>query len=169
MKPDASEYPAYYAKYIDALGEGSLGTVLSSQLKSITALSSVTDELAMYRYAEGKWSIKEVLGHLIDCERVFTYRAMCIARGEQQPLPGFDENAYVANASFDSQPLSHLTEDLLSVRHATITLHRSLTPEQLLRSGRANGNPITVRALLWIIAGHTDHHLRILAERYGDR
>jgi uncharacterized damage-inducible protein DinB len=166
MKPHTNEHPAYYAKYIDALGEGSLGSVLTSQLENIAELSSLTDERAMYRYAEGKWSIKEVLGHLIDCERVFAYRAMSIARGEQQPLPGFDENAYVANASFDAQPLAHLIEELLSVRHATITLHRSLSPDQMLRAGMANGNPITVRALLWIIAGHTDHHLRILEERY---
>ena len=166
MKPSENEYPAYYAKYIDALGDGSLRSVLTSQLENITALSSLSDERALYRYAEGKWSIKEVLGHLIDCERVFAYRAMSIARGEQQPLPGFDENAYVAHASFDSHPMVHLIEELLSVRHATNTLHRSLSPDQMLRAGTANGNPITVRALLWIIAGHTDHHLRILEERY---
>jgi uncharacterized damage-inducible protein DinB len=166
MKPLENEYPAYYAKHIDALGDGSLRSVLTSQLENITALSSLSDERALYRYAEGKWSIKEVLGHLIDCERVFAYRAMSISRGEQQPLPGFDENAYVANASFDAQPLEHLIEELLSVRHATIALQRSLAPDQLLRAGTANGNPITVHALLWIIAGHTDHHLRILEERY---
>ncbi|MBU3699916.1 MAG: DinB family protein [Candidatus Kapabacteria bacterium] len=166
MKPHANEYPAYYAKYIDALGDVDLTSVLTSQLHTLTALSSLTEEQALYRYAEGKWSIKEVLGHLIDCERVFAFRAMSIARGEQQPLPGFDENAYVAHASFDAQPVSHLIEELISVRHATITLLRSLTPDEHLRSGVANGNPITVRALFWIIAGHVKHHAEILTTRY---
>ncbi|MBU3679328.1 MAG: DinB family protein [Candidatus Kapabacteria bacterium] len=166
MKPHTNEYPAYYAKYIDALGEVDLTSILISQIDEIKTLSSLTDERALYRYAEGKWSIKEVLGHLIDCERVFAFRAMSIARGEQQPLPGFDENAYVANTSFDAQPVSHLIEELISVRHATITLLRSLTPDEQLRSGTANGKPITVRALFWIIAGHVKHHAEILRTRY---
>jgi hypothetical protein len=91
---------------------------------------------------------------------------MCIARGEVQPLPGFDENAYVANAAFDARSLRSLVEEFTSVRSATITLMESMTSSVIQRSGTANGNPITVRALLWIIAGHTEHHLRILHQRY---
>lgn len=170
MKPNATEYPAYYRPYIDALEAHDLADIYRSQMRGITSLSStLTEELALNRYAQDKWSIKEVLGHLIDCERVFAYRAMCIARGEVQPLPGFDENAYVSNASFDERPLERLIDEFIAVRLATILLYDSQTSFELLLSGVANNNLITVRALMWIIAGHTEHHFRILQERYGVR
>ncbi|MFN6135613.1 MAG: DinB family protein [Bacteroidota bacterium] len=130
-------------------------------------MSTMTDEDALFRYAEGKWSVKQVLGHLIDCERVFAYRAMCIARGETQALPGFDENAYVANASFDQRPIAHILDEFVAVRLGTILLYDSLSSVEQLLSGVANNNPVTVRSLMWIIAGHTQHHLRILEEKYG--
>lgn len=167
MRPPEAEYPAYYHRYVAALGDVDLTGVLRTQITAIESLGAMmNDDDALFRYAEGKWSIKEVLGHLIDCERVFAYRAMCIARGEVQPLPGFDENAYVANAAFDARSLRSLVEEFTSVRSATITLMESMTSSVMQRSGTANGNPITVRALLWIIAGHTEHHLRILHQRY---
>ena len=170
MKPNATEYPAYYRPYIDALEAHDLADIYRSQMRGITSLSStLTEELALNRYAQDKWSIKEVLGHLIDCERVFAYRALCIARGEVQPLPGFDENAYVANASFDERPLERLIDEFIAVRLSTILLYDSQTSFELLLSGVANNNLITVRALMWIIAGHTEHHFRILQERYGVR
>ena len=168
MKPPESEYPAYYHRYIAALGDVNLAEILRTQVQVIKSLGAMmNDDDALFRYAEGKWSIKEVLGHLIDCERVFAYRAMCIARGEAQPLPGFDEDAYVANAAFDARSLRSLVEEFTSVRNATITLMESMTSSVMQLSGTANDNPITVRALLWIIAGHTEHHLRVLRERYG--
>ena len=167
MKPPESEYPAYYHRYIAALGDVNLAEILRTQVQVIKSLGAMmNDDDALFRYAEGKWSIKEVLGHLIDCERVFAYRAMCIARGEAQPLPGFDEDAYVANAAFDARSLRSLVEEFTSVRNATITLMDSMTSSVMQLSGTANDNPITVRALLWIIAGHTEHHLRVLRERY---
>ena len=167
MRPPETEYPAYYHRYVAALGDVDLTGVLRTQITAIESLGAMmNDDDALFRYAEGKWSIKEVLGHLIDCERVFAYRAMSIARGEVQPLPGFDENAYVANAAFDARSLRSLVEEFTSVRSATITLMDSMASSVMQRSGTANGNPITVRALLWIIAGHTEHHLRILHERY---
>lgn len=167
MKPPESEYPAYYHRYIAALGDVDLAEILRTEVQVIESLGALmNDDDALFRYAEGKWSIKEVLGHLIDCERVFAYRAMCIARGEAQPLPGFDEDAYVANAAFDARSLRSLVEEFTSVRNATITLMESMTSSAMQLSGTANDNPITVRALLWIIAGHTEHHLRVLRERY---
>ena len=112
MKPQESEYPAYYHRYIAALGDVDLAVILRTQIQAIESLGAMmNDHDALFRYAEGKWSIKEVLGHLIDCERVFAYRAMCIARGEAQPLPGFDEDAYVANAAFDARSLRSLVEE----------------------------------------------------------
>lgn len=168
MKPNPSEYPAYYHRYVDALVDADIADVLKDQTTVLTRLvTSLTEERALFRYADGKWSVKEVIGHLIDCERVFAYRAMCIARGEAQPLPGFDENAYVANASFHERPLDRLLDEFIAVRLATFFLCDSLSSVELLLSGVANDNPVTVRALFWIIAGHTEHHLRILEERYG--
>lgn len=168
MKPNPSEFPAYYHRYVELLGDVDLLDTLKDQNVRVMQLTrSMTDEQALHRYAEGKWSIKEVIGHLIDCERVFAYRAMSFARGESQPLPGFDENAYVAIASFDQRPLANLVEEFVSVRIATLMLLESMTTLELLRTGTANGNPITVRAIMWIIAGHTQHHWQILEERYG--
>lgn len=170
MKPNETEYPEYYRPYVDVLGSADLAEVYRQQHQAIKALSvALNEEQSRYRYAPGKWSVNEVLGHLIDCERVFAYRAMCIARGEVQPLPGFDENAYVATASFDQRPLAKLVEEFVSVRIATLMLLESMTTSELLRAGTANGNPITVRAIMWIIAGHTQHHWQILEVRYGVR
>ncbi|MFN4908621.1 MAG: DinB family protein [Bacteroidota bacterium] len=168
MKPHVSEYPAYYHRYIESVGDDDVRPVFTDQVEYFTRLmSTMTDEDALFRYAEGKWSVKQVLGHLIDCERVFAYRAMCIARGETQALPGFDENAYVANASFDQRPIAHILDEFVAVRLGTILLYDSLSSVEQLLSGVANNNPVTVRSLMWIIAGHTQHHLRILEEKYG--
>lgn len=168
MKPHVSEYPAYYHRYIESVGDDDVRPVFTDQVECFTRLmSTMTDEDALFRYAEGKWSVKQVIGHLIDCERVFAYRAMCIARGETQALPGFDENAYVANASFDQRPIAHILDEFVAVRLGTILLYDSLSSVEQLLSGVANNNPVTVRSLMWIIAGHTQHHLRILEEKYG--
>ncbi len=168
MKPTVSEYPAFYHRYVNALDHADVRRVFTDQVAYFTRLmSTLTDEQAKLRYAENKWSVKQVIGHITDCERVFAYRAMCIARGETQALPGFDENAYVANASFDQRPISRILDEFVAVRLGTILLFDSLTSVELLLSGVANNNPVTVRALFWIIAGHTEHHLRILREMYG--
>jgi uncharacterized damage-inducible protein DinB len=130
-------------------------------------LAGVSDAKALHRYAPGKWSVKEVVGHVMDTERVFCYRALRFARADDKPLQGFDENAWVPAGRFDSRSLADLAGELDAVRRATIPLLRGLDTEALARRGTANNNPISVRALAWIIAGHERHHVGILHERYG--
>lgn len=161
------EYPAYYAPYLKAIEGADVPTLMRTQLAEIEQLGLVIDEeRAAYRYAESKWSIKELLGHLADCERIFGYRALCIARGETQPLPGFDENDYVVNAHFDNRPFSSIIEEILALRLSNIVLFESFTDEQRAMVGKANGNPINVRAIECIIVGHVQHHITVLRERY---
>lgn len=118
-------------------------------------------------YAEGKWTPKELLGHLNDAERIFTFRALSIAREELQPLPGFDENDYVAYGAFNQRSMSSLIEEWRSIRSATLTLTNSFTERALKQFGVSNSRPITTNALLWVIAGHTIHHMNVLENRYG--
>ena len=129
-------------------------------------LASLDETKAAYRYAEGKWSVKQVIGHFIDCERIFAYRALAIARGETQPLPGFEEDDYVRNASFDNWKLGDLAEHYALVRRANIVLFHNLPDDAWTRRGSASDNPITVRAIAWIIVGHERHHVKVLRERY---
>jgi uncharacterized damage-inducible protein DinB len=117
-------------------------------------------------YAEGKWSMKEVLGHIIDTERIFAFRALCIARGESQALPGFDENEYVTNANFNHQSIDDLLLQLMYTRKSTLLLLRSLSEADLSKTGTANGKSVTANAIFWIIAGHLQHHLNVLTTRY---
>ncbi len=168
MNPESIvEYPAFYAPYFKAIEGADVPTLMRTQLAEIEQLGLIIDEeRAAYRYAEGKWSIKELLGHMVDCERIFGYRALCIARGEAQPLPGFDENDYVSNAQFDARPFSSIVEEFLALRLANIILFESFTEAQRILMGNANGNPVSVRAIGSIIVGHAHHHLAVLRERY---
>ncbi|MBK6291066.1 MAG: DinB family protein [Ignavibacteria bacterium] len=168
MRPAAHEFPAYYEQYVDQVEEDDVMSTLDGQREEMAAFAAVLDDdRARYRYEDGKWSIKEVIGHLLDAERIFGTRALCIARGEEQPIPGFDENTYVANALFDKRPLKSIMDEWFHLRDANICLFASLSEEDVSRIGIANGKPITPRAIIWTIAGHTVHHLRILRERYG--
>jgi hypothetical protein len=165
--PAANEYADYYGPYIVAVPEGDILTILRDQgREACTLFESIDDDRARWRYGEGKWSIKEILGHLADSERVFSYRALRIARGDATPLPGFDQDKYVVNARFDELPLMHLVEDLAVVRASTISLFRSFDPSESRRMGTASDCPVSVRALAYMIAGHEAHHLRIANERY---
>ena len=167
-RPETSEYDAFYQTYVAALPDGCILDRLQAQgTECQQLLATIDDQRALYRYADGKWSIKEVLGHLCDAERIFAYRALTIARGDRVPLPGFDENEYVAAAGFDRLPLAALAAGLAHVRAATRFLFSSLTSEERARQGLANDSRITVRALAWIIAGHERHHLDVLRERYA--
>ena len=167
-RPAADEHDPYYGKYIDRVPDGDLIQLLGSQIRdTISALSTVTPDREDFAYAPGKWTIKETIGHLNDTERVMAYRALCIARGDQASFPSFDENAYVPNGEFASRTLSDLVEELKAVRAATAQLAKHLSTEALARRGTASGNPITPRALLYIISGHERHHLALLRERYG--
>ncbi len=168
MRPAAHEFPAYYEQYVDQVEADDVMSTLESQREEMATIASILDDdSARYRYEDGKWSIKEVIGHLLDAERIFGTRALCIARGETQPLPGFDENTYVANAAFDERSLKSIMDEWFHLRDANICLFASLSEEDVSRIGIANGKPITPRAIIWTIAGHTVHHLRILRERYG--
>lgn len=166
-RPAPDEYAPYYKRYIDLLPEGDLLGLLEEQRDETLALmSGLSEEEASRRYAPGKWSLKEVLGHVIDTERIFAYRALCISRGERRALPGYDQDAYVAGASFDERAVEDLAEEYRAVRRATILLFRGLSEEALSRRGTANEAELSARAAAYIIAGHERHHLRIIRERY---
>lgn len=166
-RPAAEEHAPYYGRYIDLVPEEDICAALAAQAEETQRmLSSIGAERAGFRYAPGKWSIKEVIGHVTDSERVFGFRALAIARGETTPLPGFDENEYVRNAGFDRCSLDELADALALVRRANVLFFRSLPPIAWERRGVANDNPVSVRALAYIILGHERHHLNVLRERY---
>ena len=167
-RPQPDEYAPAFGRYIDRVPDGDIVAMIESQGNSTQELlASLGEEKAGYRYAPGKWSIKQVVGHITDGERVFTYRLLAIARGEKQSLPGFEENDYVDNGNFDAHPLAELAEGLATTRRATLALMRSLDDEAWQRRGVANNNPISARAIAWVTAGHERHHLNVLRERYG--
>lgn len=165
--PAADEHGPDYAKYLAPLS-GDMLERLQSQAKTTAALLAATPESrAGHRYAEGKWSVKEVVGHLSDGERVFSYRALRFARADATDLPGFEENEWVANANFDRRTLASIAAEFAAVRAATLALFASLDDEELLRRGTANGQEVSVRALAAILVGHERHHVGLLRERYG--
>jgi uncharacterized damage-inducible protein DinB len=166
--PADGEYAPFYAGYVAAVAGVDLRPFLTRQLDRLdAACGALSDADALARYAPGKWSIKEVLGHLADVERIFTYRTLRIARGDTTPLPGFDENAYVVAAGADGRSLDSLREELRQVRAATLSLLDSVAPDAWERRGTASGAEVSVRALAHMAAGHVEHHLGILRERYG--
>lgn len=169
MRPATTDFASFYAGYVGLVEDtDDIVSVIETQSSETQKMLSTLDEVrANSRYAEGKWSIKEVLGHVADTERIMGYRALAIARGETQSLPGFDENEYVRNASFDDWKLGDLAEHYALVRRANIVLFRNFPKEAWERRGVSNGNPVTVNALAWIIAGHERHHVKVLRERYG--
>lgn len=167
-RPDAAEHAAFYARYIALVPDGDIVARLRAQGDELAnALASVSEVRGGFRYAEGKWTIREVVGHLIDAERIFSYRALRIARGDATPLAGFDENAYVPESGADARPLADLVAELRAVRESTGRLFASLPAAAWTRTGTASGQPVSVRALAWITAGHAAHHLGLLRERYG--
>ena len=166
-RPMADEYGAFYAGYIGNVIESDPVAVLESQGAATQSfLAGVSEEQSLFRYAPGKWSIREIVGHLADAERVFTYRAMRIGRGDETPMEGFDEDAYVSAATFDRLTLAELRDDLANVRRASLTLFRGLDPSVWNRRGVANNARVSLRALAYIIPGHERHHIRVLKERY---
>lgn len=169
-RPAASEYAPFFETYVSKVPPGDVLATLARQVEETAALlDGLGDAEAEYRYLPGKWSIKEVVGHIADSERIFVYRALCAARGERVELPGFDEDAYVAAAHFDRRSLRDLVAELRAVRAATLSFFASLGEEDLARAHSANHKPYTVRSVAYIIAGHERHHARLLAERYGLR
>ena len=159
--------PAYYHKYIQLVSETSLRDALQQHIQDLSSfLQTIPEDKWNSRYAEGKWSIKELVQHVTDTERIFTYRALCIARKDNTPLPGFDEKQYAANAKAERRTKADLIAELQAVQQATQKLFESFDEEQLQASGMANGNPVYVEGIGYIIVGHTLHHKKILQERY---
>jgi hypothetical protein len=166
-QPLESEYAPYYQGYVAHVNEDEILPVLRSQLDALDVLlGRVGPERETYRYAEGKWSIREIVGHLIDAERVFGYRAFCIARGEQNNLPGFEQNDYILTAPYDRIDLEDLLSEFRLVRLSNLAMFRNLNEEAWARIGTANDNQVSVRALAFIMAGHARHHMGVLHERY---
>ena len=166
-RPDPSEYAAFYRRYVDAVPDGDILAFLRHQGDEIAERVRGLDEArALHRYAAGKWSLKELLGHVIDTERIFAYRALRFARGDQTPLPGFEQDDYIEPGRFDVRPMVDLADEFGAVRAASIALFTGLPSEAIARSGVASGSPMTVRAIAWIIAGHAQHHVRIATEKY---
>lgn len=166
-RPAADEHAPYYGRYIEQVPDGDIVSFLERQEgEAAEFLRSIPESLHEHRYAEGKWSIKEVIGHLSDAERIFAYRALRFARADQAPLSGFDENAYVPAGNFGAREYASLVDEWVDVRRATLSLLRGLDADAMLRRGKANDQEISVRALAWVMAGHVVHHSAILRERY---
>ena len=167
VKPDASEYAPYYGRYIDLVPPGDIVALLESQIvETAEMLRGLSEKDAEFRYAEGKWSIKQIVGHLADAERVFCYRALRFARADATPLPGFEQDDFVRAAGSDRRTLVDLLEEFEAVRLASVRLFRSLDDEALMRRGTASDCPFCVRAIPFMIAGHERHHVSVIAQRY---
>ncbi len=166
-RPEATEYPEYYANYISKVpGTDVLGVLESQRLQMLQLFAGRSERDGSFRYAPGKWTVKEVLGHVTDCERIYCYRALRMARGDQTPLPGFEGDDYVRNGAFGERKLGDLVEEFGAVRGASIALFRSFKEEAWSRRGVASQKEVTVRALAFITAGHQIHHRLLLEERY---
>jgi hypothetical protein len=167
-RPAPSEYSRFFERYISLVPTTDIVAELDHQRAATAAvIGQVAEDRAGFRYAPGKWSIREVLGHVIDAERVFGWRALCVARGDPQPLPGFEENDYAASAGHDQCRLASLGEEFDGLRRSHVLMLRHLPDPAWLRVGNANGNPVSVRALAYILVGHLRHHLSVLEQRYG--
>ena len=167
LRPQPGEYAPYYEKYLSQIqGNDILATLDDQRRQMLLLLSARAEADGELRYAPGKWTVKEVLGHVCDAERVFAYRALRISRDDPTPMEGFDENDYVRNGPFARHTLADLIEDYIAVRRATISLFRNLDEAAWTRRGVANKNEVTVRALAYIIAGHELHHRKMIEEKY---
>ena len=166
-RPESSEYADYYANYISKVpGSDVLGVLESQRLQMLQLFMGRSERDGSFRYAPGKWTVKEVLGHITDTERIFAYRALRIARGDQTPLAGFEQDDYVRSGAFGDRTLAGLAEDFGAVRTASVSLLRSFNEAAWSRRGVASQKEVTVRAIGFMIAGHQIHHRIILEERY---
>ena len=167
IRPKPDEHLAYYSTYIDRVPDGDIVDTLSRQTpETIAFLKAIPESKVDYQYAPGKWTIRQIVGHLADGERVFQYRAFRFSRTDATPVPGFDENLYVDNAPFTKVSMEKLIAEFEYLRRASIYMLSNLDAEAMGRVGVANGNPITVRALAFIMAGHETHHVQVMKDRY---
>ena len=168
QRPTENEYAPAFQSYISHVTEDEILPAMRSQIDALDVLlDRVPPERETFAYAEGKWTIRQVIGHLIDGERVFGYRALCIARGETQNLPGFDENEYMVSAPYENVELEDLLSEFRLVRLSNIAMLRTLDETAWTRMGTANGSTVSVRALVYVMVGHLRHHMGVLRERYG--
>ncbi len=166
-RPEKNEYAAFYETYVSLVEETDIVSALEKNLSELQNLfAQVSEEKGSYAYAEGKWSVRELLGHLIDGERVFSYRALRISRDDQTPLASFEENSYVANSNFSRAKLADLIEEFSLLRRSNIYLFKNLTDKAWLHIGTASEAAVSVRALAYIMVGHVRHHANILRDRY---
>jgi len=167
-RPGSDEYAGYYGRYIALVPETSgLHALEAQRAEMLVQLRAIPESQAGHRYAPGKWSVRQTLGHLTDTERVFAYRALWFARADTSPLPGFSDEPWVEQGGFDRLQLAALIDGLDLVRRSTVRLFRDLEDHAWLRRGEANGAPMSVRALAFVIAGHARHHMALLRDRYG--
>ena len=165
-RPQPDEYGSFHKTYIDKAKDDVLAELEEQLLSFSSFLKSIPSDKENFAYAEGKWTVKEILGHIIDTERIMAYRLMRVARNDDTPLPGFKENSYVQNAHFSSQVFTTMIDEFKAVRNANLFLFKSLSEEELDRRGIASNLPVSVRSLLFIIAGHLNHHIAVIKERY---
>jgi hypothetical protein len=165
-RPEAGEYNPYYGRYISLVPSDDVVGLLEQQGPETVALFKSMSSKADFRYAAGKWSVKEMLGHMNDTERIMTYRALRAARGDKTPLAGFEQDDYIRDGNFSQRTLADLIDEFVAVRQATLALFRHVDHETGARRGVANGDEISVRALAYIIAGHELHHRKVLREKY---
>jgi uncharacterized damage-inducible protein DinB len=167
-RPATSEYKPAYEPYVSKVPDGDLLQTLADQFEAhAKRLAQIPADREQHRYAPGKWTVAEVIGHLADAERVFAYRILRFARKDATPLSGFDENTWSPASNYARRRLADVVAEFRAVRQATLALLRGLEPEAFTRTGTANNSPITVRALAYVIAGHERHHMQVLKERYG--
>ena len=167
-RPSDTEYASYFGRYVGLVPDGEILGTLAGQISgTLATLRRVSDDDSLKRYAEGKWSIREVVGHMIDTERIFAYRALRIARNDQTNLPGFEQDDYIPAAQFDRRPWPGLLEEFEAVRHSNVLMFRGLHEEAWERQGMSNGKLLSVRAAAYVIAGHERHHMKVLREQYG--
>lgn len=165
-RPEKSEYAEYYEKYVSLVNGDILSVLKQNKTETQNILTKISEEKSLFRYAEGKWSIKELLGHIIDTERIFAYRALRFARNDQTPIEGFDQDPYIENANFDNCKFTDLIAEFALIREANILMFQNLPENAWMRFGIASDNPVSVRALAFMLAGHEQHHINILKERY---
>ena len=169
-RPEPTEYAAAYAGYVDLITDQEIISVLERQIDELRSLADeINEDLGSFTYAPGKWTIKQLVGHLADGERIFAYRALRIARRDATPLPGFDQDPYIAAGRFDERPLAEIFQELIAVRRSNLFLFASLHDDDWSAVGTAADNPVSVRAIAYVMAGHIAHHLQILRERYLNR
>lgn len=167
MKPNPGDYASYFDQYISLLPDEDILKILDDQINSSEKfLRTISEEQGNHSYAEGKWTVKEVIGHIIDVERIMAYRVLSFSRSEEQSLPGFEQDDYITNGNYNLRNVEDLTNEFKAVRNANLIMFKSFSDEMLKRGGIASDNKVTVLALIYIIAGHEKHHIKILKEKY---